>query len=95
MYQITVYSRDSCLYCEKLKNMLGIMIAYERGLLELHYKEWNSDVKERIESEYDVEIKTIPQIFVNGEYIGGYSQFISWCRLHLFNAMCHYEDYEF
>lgn len=92
MYDLTIYTRDSCIYCIKLKDMLGLLIARERGLITITYIDWNCDIKERLQAQYNVEIKTLPVVIVNGEYIGGYHSFISWCSVNLFTSMMHLEE---
>ena len=64
--QITIYSGPQCPYCTKAKALLQKKnVAYE----DINVKEDSEKLNEMLERTGGR--KTIPQIFVNGQHIGG------------------------
>ena len=60
-----VITKDGCPYCEKLKQEL-----VKRGI---EYTEVTKDDARYFREEW----KTVPQMWLNGEYVGGYSDFVN------------------
>lgn len=68
MSKIKVYSADYCPYCDRAKRLLESKgAAYEEIRVDL-----NPDEKDRIIQLTGM--KTIPQIFINEEFVGGYAE---------------------
>jgi len=66
---ITVYSKPSCTYCEKAKYLLKN--------LGLEYEEKNVTKDLSVEELYEAlgkQVRTIPQIVINKDHIGGYNE---------------------
>ena len=73
MMTITVYSKNNCGYCVKAKALLkGLGLEFEEKSLE---KDFNSDPSKLIE-DIGKNVRTMPQIKVDGELIGGYNQLV-------------------
>jgi len=69
---ITIYGRDDCVFCKK---------AYELCKTERYiYRSLpiSDDVLEKIEYLMGFKPRTVPQIFVNEQYLGGYAQLKDW-----------------
>ena len=67
---VTIWGRPSCSFCEKAKQLCEqYEIKYEYILI---------DGPEKLEElrELVPDARTVPQIFWNGNYIGGYSEFM-------------------
>lgn len=69
---ITIYGKPSCGFCTKAKNF-----AKDR-LLEFEYKDVTNvqfldELKEKLPG-----VKSVPQIFINNDSIGGYTEFTSY-----------------
>jgi len=66
MNKITIYTTNSCTYCVKAKNLLDQK--------NLNYEEINVESKElREKMKYKTGGRyTVPQIFIDNNYIGGY-----------------------
>lgn len=70
-----VYSKDNCIYCTKIKDLLAFhgVVSVELSLSQGHTKE---EIQERAGD--DVKINTVPQVFVDGKYLGGYLQVVEF-----------------
>ena len=69
---ITIYGRDDCVFCKK---------AYELCKNERYiYRSLpiSEDVLEKIEYLMGFKPRTVPQIFVNEQYVGGYTDLKAW-----------------
>ena len=70
---ITIYSKNNCVYCNKAKTLLkNLGLEYEEKSLE---KDFGSDPSKLIE-DIGKNVRTMPQIKVDGELIGGYNQLV-------------------
>ena len=68
---ITVYSKNNCVFCTKAKGLLkNLGLEYEEKSLE---KDFGSDPSKLIE-DIGKNVRTMPQIKIDGELIGGYNQ---------------------
>ena len=70
MNNIEIYTSTSCPFCIKAKKLLQT--------LKLEYLEHNVDKKkkkmcEELSSKYNKTVQTVPQIIINGNYVGGYT----------------------
>lgn len=70
MNNIEIYTSSSCPYCVKAKKLLQT--------LKLEYNEHNVDdgfdkMCEELSSKYNKTVQTVPQIIINGNYVGGYT----------------------
>lgn len=70
---ITIYSKNNCGYCVKAKALLkGLGLEFVEKSLE---KDFNSDPSKLIE-DIGKNVRTMPQIKIDGELIGGYNQLV-------------------
>ena len=72
---IVVYSKNNCVFCSKFpkKHCLIILkVEYEEKSLE---KDFGSDPSKLIE-DIGKNVRTMPQIKIDGELIGGYNQLV-------------------
>lgn len=70
MNNIEIYTSATCPYCIKAKKLLQ--------MLKLEYTEHNAEdnfdkMCSELEKKYNRQINTVPQIIINDNYIGGYS----------------------
>lgn len=70
-----VYSRDNCPYCVKAKYLLT-----QRGIQfeEISAIDFRSQLFERVEEATGAPPRTVPQIWVGDEYVGGYDQLVEY-----------------
>ncbi len=76
---VVVYSKDNCPFCVKAKGLLD--------KLEVDYttKKVGQDITlEELYKELKKQVRSVPQIVINGELIGGYNQLVEHlCDLKL------------
>lgn len=70
MNKIEIYTSATCPYCVKAKKLLQ--------MLKLEYSEFNIDTSfdsicDELSNKYNKKIQTVPQIIINNNLIGGYS----------------------
>jgi len=66
---VVVWSKDACFYCQMAKNLLE--------LKEIEFEERNTTLSEQTRTEFFEampDAKTLPQIFIGGEHIGGFTE---------------------
>ena len=69
--QVIVYSKNNCIYCTKtMLNSLGIQYT------EKKFEDFKS-VDDMLE-DIGKKVKTMPQIKIDGELIGGYHQLVEY-----------------
>ena len=72
---ITIYSKNNCVYCNKAKALVkNLGLEYEEKSLE---KDFGSDPSKLIE-DIGKPVRTMPQIKIDGELVGGYNQLIEF-----------------
>lgn len=71
MRKAIVWSKDACVYCEQAKTLLRMKgIEYEER--NINSGNWT---KEQL-LEHIPEARSVPQIFLDEEYIGGYQDLV-------------------
>ncbi len=72
--KIEIYSRDNCKFCEMAKKLLT-----DKGLpyTEISVNEVTKpELVKRVVEKTGSEPRTVPQIFINDEYVGGYDNLL-------------------
>jgi glutaredoxin 3 len=65
--QVTIYSKTYCPYCDRAKSLLASKgVAFEEINLEGKPDEMQALVKQ-------TGMRTVPQIFINGKLVGGFT----------------------
>ena len=73
--QITIYSKNNCVYCTKAKNLVNNLgLDYTEKSLE---KDFGSDPSKMLE-DIGKNVRQMPQIKINGDLIGGYNQLVEY-----------------
>ena len=71
--KVIVYSKNNCIYCTKAKTMLSSLgIQYTEKKLE------EFDTVNDMLEDIGKKVKTMPQIKIDGELIGGYHQLVEY-----------------
>lgn len=69
---VIIYGKPSCGYCTKAKNFC------KDRMLEYTYKDvQNESFMQELKEKY-AEVRSVPQIFINGDHIGGYTDLVSY-----------------
>jgi glutaredoxin 3 len=69
MKKVTLYSMNNCPFCVRAKGLLTQRgVAYETIMID----DWSDDQWEQFAKKSGM--KTLPQVFVDDQLIGGYSQ---------------------
>lgn len=79
--EVVIYTKDNCGYCVKAKKLLNELKEYR--ISELKIKEIKvpteaskEDIQQRVDESdgLKVTVKTVPQIFFDNLYVGGYDE---------------------
>ena len=71
---ITIYSKSNCVYCDKAKAMLkNLGLTYEEKMFG---KDFNTP--EELYEAVGKQVRTMPQIDIDGKLIGGYNQLVEY-----------------
>jgi glutaredoxin len=70
---VILYSKDNCGYCVKAKSLLNNL-----GLTYTEKKIENFLTTEALFEEIGKQVRSMPQIKINGELIGGYNQLVEY-----------------
>ena len=69
---IVIYSKPNCIYCDKAKALVkGLDLNYEDKMFGKDFK----SVEELYEA-VGKQVRTMPQIKIDGQLIGGYNQLV-------------------
>lgn len=78
MNKITLYSKPDCPWCDKAKQLLNELgFEYTELVLGEHYTK--DDLKAKLPF---VARLTVPQVFVDGDHIGGYEDLKAFVELN-------------
>jgi alkyl hydroperoxide reductase subunit F len=71
--QITVYSKNNCVYCTKAKHLLKTLgLEYEEKMME------SFESPQAMLEDIGKQVRTMPQIKIDGELVGGYNQLVEY-----------------
>ncbi len=74
MKKVRIYTKSHCPYCAQVKDYL------KDNNIEFENKDMDQDPKFYEELKKATKHKTVPQIFVNDEFIGGAKEFFQWIK---------------
>lgn len=69
---VEIYSKSNCIFCDKAKSYFSQN--------DIEFVEHNVEISEVFESlmKRNPNARTMPQIFINDQLIGGYTDLIEW-----------------
>ena len=71
---IQIYSKPNCVFCDKAKSLLkNLEMTYEEKMFG---KDFNTP--EELYEAVGKQVRTMPQIVIEGELIGGYNQLVEY-----------------
>lgn len=72
--RVVIWSKDNCFYCDSAKELLNsLAISYEE-------KNISRDYTKQQMLEHIPTAKTVPQIFFEDKYIGGYTELVQFIK---------------
>lgn len=73
MSQAIIYSTEICPYCVKAKALLKLQgVEYKEITVDISTQKAKDEYKRNLSEKTGVPISTVPQIFLDDEYIGGF-----------------------
>lgn len=81
--QAEVYTKDHCPYCVRAKHLLE-----QRGatITEINAVEHKETLIERVTKDTGAAPRTVPQIYLDGQHIGGYDDLVAHFKRADFQA---------
>ena len=70
---ITVYSKDNCIWCDRAKNLLN-SVNFKFDEIDLS----NDDKRQEFYKRVGEGVSTVPQIYIDNIRIGGYPNLVTW-----------------
>ena len=73
-----IYSTPICNFCKLAKNLLE-----SKGIEFTEYQVGKDIDKDKLEEKVGNTVRTVPQIFVDDKYIGGYQELVALSLIHI------------
>jgi glutaredoxin 3 len=70
-----LYVKNNCLFCVKAKDLL---IKQGIEFTKISIEDNRDQLFARVRAATGEDPKTAPQIFIDGEHVGGYDQLVAW-----------------
>ncbi len=82
--QTVIFGRSGCPYCVRAKD-LAEKLSNERDDFQYQYVDVRAEgiTKEDLQQKAGKPVETVPQIFVDQQHIGGYTDFAAWVKENL------------
>lgn len=78
---VVIYGRDSCKFCNKAKQLAQFCKENLKGFeYKIDYNNGKGWQAAALSEKLGLEVKSVPQIFADGRYIGGYTEFDLWLK---------------
>jgi glutaredoxin 3 len=71
---VEIYGTKVCPYCVQAKRLVG----QKDWELKEYKVDERTELREEMEKRAGQPVRTVPQIFVNGGYVGGYTDFVEF-----------------
>ena len=71
--KVEIYTKDLCIWCDRAK---GLLNAHSIDFNEIDLSE--NDKRAKFYKNIGNNVKTVPQIFIDGQRIGGYQDLRAW-----------------
>jgi len=74
MMTIQIYSKPNCIYCDKAKSLVkSLNLEYEEKVFGKDFQ-----TPEELYEAVGKQVRTMPQIKIDGELVGGYNQLVEY-----------------
>lgn len=85
-YSIEIFGRESCPYCTIAKNLMEELKVQGLAQGVFHDMIVEGISKEDLTAKIGKEVRTVPQVFVNGKHLGGCDDFRAFLKNEGFNV---------
>lgn len=76
--KIEIYTKDQCPYCVQAKNLFDSKgWAYIEHYINIDTRE---TLLEELTNRLGVSPRTVPQIFIDDQAVGGYNELVAWVK---------------
>ena len=75
-----IYSKTTCVYCKMAKNYIKPFNVDKYEEINLDEDKYKKEIYEYLGKKYDKEVKSVPQIIINDEYVGGYVELLEYLK---------------
>ena len=75
--KVEIYTKDNCVWCTRAKNLMN-----DFNISYLEYDLSDEDERKEFYKEVGENVSTVPQVYVNGNRIGGYKELSKWVDLN-------------
>ena len=71
--KVEIYTKDHCIWCDRAK---GLLNAYSIDFEEFDLS--NDEERAQFYEKLGDNVKTVPQVFINDQRVGGYQDLRAW-----------------
>tara|TARA_B100000686_G_C16461240_1_gene797205 strand:+ start:599 stop:835 length:237 start_codon:yes stop_codon:yes gene_type:complete len=75
--KVEIYTKDNCVWCTRAKNLMN-----DFNISYLEHDLSNEDERKEFYKEVGENVSTVPQVYINGNRIGGYKELSKWVDLN-------------
>jgi glutaredoxin len=71
--KVEIYTKDFCIWCDRAKDLLN---SHSIDFNEINISD--DDTRTKFYENIGNNVKTVPQVFIDGERVGGYQDLREW-----------------
>ena len=75
--EVEIYTKDNCVWCTRAKNLMD-----DFNISYLEHDLSDEDERKEFYKEVGENVSTVPQVYINGNRIGGYKELSKWVDLN-------------
>lgn len=75
--KVEIYTKDNCVWCTRAKNLMN-----DFNISYLEHDLSDEDERKAFYKEVGENVSTVPQVYINGNRIGGYKELSKWVDLN-------------
>lgn len=75
--RVEIYTKDNCVWCTRAKNLMD-----DFNISYLEHDLSDEDERKEFYKEVGENVSTVPQVYINGNRIGGYKELSKWVDLN-------------
>ena len=75
--EVEIYTKDNCVWCTRAKNLMD-----DFNISYLEHDLSDEDERKEFYKEVGENVSTVPQVYIDGNRIGGYKELSKWFDLN-------------